>query len=178
MVDDRDWIEKCKIQQLIYRYSDAVTRADLHAMRSVFADDAVWESPLLDLRHESADAFCEHFRDATATTELLIQTPSSPVIDLVDDDTATATTTIFEFFRGTAAADGPFGPRGAEINYQDYGIYYDDLSQIDGEWKFTHRLFVPIYLEPGVVRGDVPIARSSLVNPLATGPVVGQFAGW
>ena len=26
-----------------------------------------------------------------------------------------------------------------KINYQEYGIYYDDLSRIDGEWKFTHR---------------------------------------
>ncbi len=168
MPDDRDWIEKFKIQQLIYRYSDAVTRADLQAMRSVYADDALWESPLLDLRHESADAFCEHFRASTTTTELLIQTPSSPVIELLNDDTATATTTIFEFSRGTAADDGPFGPKGAEVNFQDYGIYYDDLARIDGEWKFTHRLFVPIYLESGVVRGDIPMARSGLLNPSAT----------
>jgi SnoaL-like domain len=61
MPDDRDWIERFKIQQLIYRYSDSVNRGDLDTMRSVYADDAVWESPLLGFRHESADAFVEFF---------------------------------------------------------------------------------------------------------------------
>ncbi len=168
MSDDRDWIEQFKIQQLIYRYSDSVNRGDLDAMRAVYADDAVWESPLLGYRHESADAFVEFFRQNTATSELLIQTAHCPVIELLGKDSARATTTIFEFSKGTALEDGPFGPKGAEINFQDFGIYYDDISRIDEAWKFTHRLFVPIYLEPGAVTGDLPTARSSLLHPSAT----------
>jgi SnoaL-like domain len=168
MSNDRDWIEKFKIQQLIYRYSDSVNRGDLEAMRAVYADDAVWESPLLGFRHESADAFIEFFRENTTTTELLIQTPHCPVIELLGTDSARATTTIYEFMKGTALEDGPFGLKGETINYQDFGIYYDDISRIDAEWKFTHRLFVPIYLEPGAVTGDIPMARSGLLNPLVT----------
>jgi hypothetical protein len=92
MPDDRDRIEKFKIQQLIYRYSDSVNRGDLEAMRSVYADDAMWESPLLGFRHESADAFVEFLRDNTTTTELLVQTPHCAVIELLGTDSARATT--------------------------------------------------------------------------------------
>ena len=167
MLDDREWIEKFKIQELIYRYTDGVNRGDLEAIRRAYADDAVWESPVLGERHESADAFCEYFRVGASSAELLVQTASAPVVTLVGDDTATATTTIFEFCRGTTAQDGAFGPAGSKLNFMDFGIYYDDVAHSDGEWKFTHRLFVPIYLQPDVVIGDVPVARSSLMRPTA-----------
>ncbi len=165
MSDDRDWIERFKIQQLIYRYCDSVNRGDVQALRSVCADDALWESPLLNRRHESADAFCEYFRASKLATQVLIQTPSCPVIELVDEHTANATTTVFELTRGTAAEDGTFGRKGSEINLQNYGIYYDDIARIDGDWKFTRRLFVPIYLEPGTVTGTVISGTVYLPRP-------------
>ena len=50
----RAWEDRDTIQQLIYRYSDAVTRADYEQMATVFATDAVWESPILGMHFESA----------------------------------------------------------------------------------------------------------------------------
>ena len=41
-------------------------------------------------------------------------------------------------------------------------IYYDDVARIDGQWKFTHRLFVPFYLANGCVTGDVLTRRAEL----------------
>jgi len=165
MVDDGDWIEMFKIQQLIYRYFDSVNRGDLETMRTLFADDAVWEEPLFDLRQDSADGFVEFFRHATAKAELLIITPHCPAITLLSSNSAQATTTLHEFTRGTPPEDGSFGPEGAEVNFQHIGIYYDDIALIDGSWKFTHRLVVPIYLESGAVRGEVVAKRASLLNP-------------
>jgi ketosteroid isomerase-like protein len=52
--DARAWEDRDAIQQLIYRYSDAVTRADYEQMATVFAADAVWESPILGMHFESA----------------------------------------------------------------------------------------------------------------------------
>jgi len=49
----REWLDRLAIQDLIYRYSDAVTRADWHQCEAVFSPDATWESPILGLRHES-----------------------------------------------------------------------------------------------------------------------------
>jgi ketosteroid isomerase-like protein len=165
-VSDRSWIDKFAIQELIYRYSDSINRADLAATEAVYAPDAIWESPLLGLRFESAHAFCEFLAESTAKQELLIQTPHCPVIRLLGPDAAQATTTIHEFSRGIAAADGPFGAEGTEINFQDYGIYYDEVARLEGDWKFTHRVFVPIYLEPGAVTGDLPTERSTLLKPV------------
>jgi hypothetical protein len=102
MTNEEDWIEIFKIQQLIYRYFDSVNRGDLEMMRTLFADDAVWEEPLFGLREESADAFVEFFRHATATAELLILTPHCPAISLLSADSAQATTTLHELTRGVA----------------------------------------------------------------------------
>jgi hypothetical protein len=38
-------------------------------------------------------------------------------------------------------ADTALGGAGAEVNVEQYGIYYDNLARIGGEWKFVHRLF-------------------------------------
>ena len=47
----REWLDRLAIQDLIYRYSDAVTRADWPQCEAVFAPDALWESPPLGLRY-------------------------------------------------------------------------------------------------------------------------------
>jgi hypothetical protein len=91
---------------------------------------------------------------ATNTYDLLIQTPHAPVVTLTGADRAAATTTIHEFIRD-----------GAGANFEQYGIYYDDVARIDDEWKFTHRLFVPIYAGSGCVTGDCLTPRSALLRP-------------
>jgi SnoaL-like domain len=75
----RGWLDRLAIQDLIYRYSDAVTRADWRQCEAVFAPDA-------------------------------------------------------------------------------------DLARISGEWKFTHRLFVPIYVGRGCVTGDLLTRRTALLR--------------
>ena len=45
-----------------------------------------------------------------------------------------------------------------------YGVYYDDLARIDGGWKFTHRLWVPIYVGTEAVTGAVVTPRSELLR--------------
>ena len=160
----QQWIDKCAIQDLIFRYSDSVNRADWAETAKLYAADAVWESPLFDMHFESGAEFCAHLARSSATLELLIQTPHCPIVTLVTDDTASATTTIHEVVRGTNLEDSAFGPAGGEINFEDYGIYYDEIARLDGEWKFIHRLFVPTYIGQGPVTGDVPIDRSRLLT--------------
>jgi hypothetical protein len=159
------WIDKGAIQELIHRYTDSVNRADWDETIRLYAANAVWESPVLGMRFETAEAFVENLRASSPTTDILVQTASSPVIRLVGDDVAETTTTIHEFCRGTSAEEGPFGPPGSEINFEDYGIYYDEITRLRGEWKFTHRVFVPTYLGMGCVTGDVPTPRDQLRAP-------------
>jgi hypothetical protein len=34
----------------------------------------------------------------------------------------------------------------AEINIDQYGIYFDELAKFDNTWKFARRVFVPILI--------------------------------
>jgi hypothetical protein len=156
----RDWLDRLAIQDLIFRYSDAVTRGDYEQMATVFASDAVWESPVLGMHFDTAAAFIEMQIQGSGALEVLIQTPHSPVIELEGDGRARVTTTIHERIRGTAA-DTPsaLGDAGAELNVDQYGIYYDAVAELDGTWKFTHRLFVPFLIATGTVTGDVLTSR-------------------
>jgi hypothetical protein len=160
----REWLDRLAIQDLIYRYSDAVTRADWQQCEAVFSPDAIWESPILEMRYESCASLLEMLR-ATSPDDLLIQTAHSPVITLAGADQARATTTIHEFIRGTATAETTLEVAGAQSNLEQYGIYFDDLTRIDGLWKFTHRLFVPIYVGRDCVTGDLLTQRSALLRP-------------
>jgi hypothetical protein len=156
----REWLDRIAIQDLIYRYSDAVTRADWVQCEAVFAPDAIWECPTLGLRYESARSFVEAL---TATTfEILIQTANSPVVSFIAANNATATTTIHEMNRSITEIASALARAGEPVNIDMFGIYYDEVARIDGEWKFTHRRFVPFYMSQGCVTGDVLTPRSGL----------------
>jgi hypothetical protein len=156
------WLEHLAIQDLIYRYSDAVTRGDYDQVATVFAASAVWEAPLLGLRFESAQAFVDFLIEGSPSLAVLIQTAHSPVIEVLDTERARATTTIHEMFLGSTPMDTIYGDAGVEVNIDQYGIYHDDVSKADGEWKFTHRCFVPFLVANGGVVGDVVSKRPLL----------------
>jgi len=157
--DARAWEDRDAIEQLIYRYTDAVTRADYEQMATVFADDAVWESPILGMHFTSAREFIDFQIEGSASLDVLIQTAANPVIDLVGPDRATATTNIREIIRGTNAGDVVFGgAEGDELNIDQYGIYFDEVVKVDNTWKFARRVFVPILIAPGVA-GEMTTAR-------------------
>jgi hypothetical protein len=157
-----EWLDRLAIQDLINRYSDAVTRADWRQCETLFAVDAVWESPA-GLRFENAKSFMD-FLKRTTSYDVLIQTPHSSVITPTGVDQASATTTIHELTRAVGLADSEFGEAGAEINLEQWGIYHDDLARIDGEWKFIRREFVPVYIGRGRVTGDVFTPRGTLLR--------------
>ena len=89
----------------------------------------------------------------------MIQTASGPVVELLGPDRAAATTNIREIIRGTITVGGEWGPAGTENNVDQYGIYFDEISKIDGAWKFTRRVFVPILVASGTVVGDITSGR-------------------
>jgi ketosteroid isomerase-like protein len=157
------WVDKLAIQDLINRYADGVNRADWEQVRSVYADHAVWESPALGMRYETAQEFCDMLAQTQTTSQLLVQTTHSTVVRLTSPDTATATTTIHEISIGTNLVDGAFGVKaGEQINFEDYGIYFDKVRRYDGRWLFVHRLFVPLYVKTGSATGDVVTPRISI----------------
>jgi hypothetical protein len=156
--EQRACLDRLAIQDVIYRYSDGLTRADWEQCESVFAPEAIWESPALGLRYESRAAFIEMLK-GTSAGEFMIQTASAPVINLIDSDEAQATTTVQELMRGITAV-----LTGEQLNSVLYGVYYDDIARISGEWKLTHRLYKPIYAATAALTGDVVTPRSELLR--------------
>ena len=160
MTDDaRAWEDRNTIEQLIYCYSDAVTRADYVQMATVFADDAVWESPILGMHFETAREFIDFQADGSTASRCAHPDGEQPGDRSAHGDRATATTNIREIIRGAASVDGPFGPAGTETNVDQYGIYFDEISKFDAMWKFTRRTFVPVLIAQGTIAGDIVTPR-------------------
>jgi hypothetical protein len=115
------------------------------------------------MRFEGARTFRDYLADTTGY-DLLIQTAHQPVIRFAGPEQAQATTTVHELMRGESQTDSALGQAGTPVNAEQYGIYYDDVAKLDGVWKFTHRLFVPVYLQSDCVTGQVLTPRSSLLR--------------
>lgn len=146
------WIDKLAIQELIATYSDAATRGDWGAFATVWAPDAVWEvGPPVDSRVEGAEAILEAARGNVDAEDFLVQMAQTTVVRLGGDGTASATTMIHALAH-----------REGHHSVTNYGIYFDDLVQLDGAWKFARRLLQPIYSETGTFTGTIPITRDEL----------------
>ena len=96
--------------------------------------------------------------EGSANLDVLIQTAHNPVVQLLGAGRAKATSTIHEIARGVVAIGSSFGDAGTAINFDRYGMYYDEFAKLDGEWKFTHRVFMPFFTTSGVV-GDATGSR-------------------
>jgi hypothetical protein len=155
------WLDRQAIQDLIHRYSDSVTRGDYQHTAELFASDAVWEE-VGGVRFDTAREFIDYLVEGSASAELLIQTPHSPVVEFVGVGSAEATTTIHEIVRGVAGGRSALGDAGVEVNVDRYGIYHDELAKFGREWKFTHRIFVPFFTSTTGVVGDVSDTRPLL----------------
>src|SRR3954466_13907110 len=98
--------------------------------------------------------FIEFQTDGSSALDVLIQTASNPLIELLAENRATARTNIREIIRGTSTNEGPYGPTGTAINVDQYGVYFDEISKFADLWKFTRRTFVPILIAQGTIAGD------------------------
>jgi ketosteroid isomerase-like protein len=157
MTDDRELqalLDRDAIRDLIYRHSDAVNRQDFDAMAELYTADAVWESPLLEMRFEGISTFIEFLRSTSTGLEILYQEASNPVVDLLDADTAQASTSMHEMTRT--------GQEG--FNLEQYGMYFDEFTRTDAGWRFRRRTFVTQLSAQDVVTGAV-VTRQPISRP-------------
>jgi hypothetical protein len=164
MRDARETDDRLAIQDLINRYSDAVTRADWDQHVAVFVRDAVLEvgSPF-DFKAEGAEDIRRQTSEGSARLDCLIQTVHSSVISLTGADHASATSTIHEMGLAVAPVQGA-GEEEETVNFDHYGVYYDEIVRIDGEWKFARRYCQPIYVAFDTLTGQGFAPRASLAD--------------
>jgi SnoaL-like protein len=161
----RAWIDRLAINELIHRYSDATTRADWDQLEAVFTSDAVLEvSSPFDFRAEGAGEIRNVMSGGSDRLDFLIHRVDSIVIDLQGPDRAQATSTIHELGRGPSPNPDGTGTD-VSMDWFQYGVYYDDIVKIDGEWKFARRFCQPLlYVGEDAVPGDAIASRTSLVR--------------
>src|SRR5262245_59940722 len=95
----RALLDRDAIRDLVYRHTDAANRADFDTIKATYVPDGVWECPGLGPHFDTAQAFVDFLVESGAGFEVMIQTASNPVVDLLDADTARASTTIREMVR-------------------------------------------------------------------------------
>jgi hypothetical protein len=146
------WCDKLAIHETVYRYTDALNRADWPALAGLFAPAAVWEMTEPTVRHyEGATAIAERLGGLLAKVEMLFQTAHNPVVTHLDGDRASARCAVREMVRRTGVAE-----------FVIFGIYSDELVCRDGEWRFLHRRFRGVYLDESPLAGTVTLARTEL----------------
>jgi hypothetical protein len=154
-------IDHQAIMDLLYRYSDIVTRGAWDEDASLFAEDAVVEiAAPFSVRLEGADAI-RTWRAGTDSLELLFHTTFSPSIRVLAGDRAYATSQTSEMVRGPAITE-PARPDAEPLNTMFRSIYYDDIVKFDGAWRFAHRRCRPVYLESGALVGATLASRGTL----------------
>jgi SnoaL-like domain len=149
-------IDRQAITDLLYRYSDIVTRAAWDEDEALFVDDAVIEiAAPFDARIEGAEAI-RAWRASTGSFEVLFHITFAPSIRHLTSDRAQVTSQSLEMVRGPAAAESE------PLNSAFRSIYYDDIVKRDAAWQFARRRCRPIYVEPGAVAGQTLAVRATL----------------
>jgi ketosteroid isomerase-like protein len=127
--------DECEIQDLISRYSDAITRRDWPVVSSVFAAEASWQVVGVPEYRFEGDKVGSGIRGLVEPANYLIQMSTRAIVQ-VDGDTATARSTVFETGEYEAGRFQPF-----KCRFESFGIYADRLRKDEGRWRFASREF-------------------------------------
>jgi hypothetical protein len=132
--------DKIEIQELISRYSDALTRRDWESVASVFAPDASWRA-----LGEPGFAFegtniGPGIRSLIEPTNYFVQM-NTPALIEVQGSQAKARSTIMEIGEYDPGKLQPFKAR-----LESFGYYDDVVKKVNGRWLFASRQFTGVKL--------------------------------
>ncbi len=119
--------DRVAIRELNGTYADGVVRFDAGTWRSVWAEDAHWN--LMGNTVDGKEAIVGFWEQAMSGLDA-VSFINVPCMIEVTGDTAIArvqTQEILKMKDGTTRHVG--------------GLYEDELAKIDGEWRFTKRIF-------------------------------------
>lgn len=119
--------DRVAITELNGTYADGVVRIDAETWASVWADDAHWN--LMGHTVDGKDAIVAMWQGAMGGLDA-VSFQCLPCMIQVTGDTATARVQTQEILK---PKDGPTRHVG--------GLYEDELRKVDGQWRFTKRVF-------------------------------------
>ncbi|MEI6381834.1 MAG: nuclear transport factor 2 family protein [Cyanobacteriota bacterium ELA615] len=135
-------LHRSEIQDLCYRFADAVNTRKIDNLTALWSDDGIWKiNPPIDIEiHGTANI-------ATAVTNLLnnweffVQKIHGGVID-IDDKQATARWTMSEIGRSIS-----------DKGFYNLGVYIDKYVYLNDSWLFAERIYEFTYIDESVLPG-------------------------
>lgn len=118
------------IQELINRYSLAVSRRDWPGVAAVFSPDARWELAGSPIKLEGPKVG-QGLKDLVESTSSTLVQMNAPATIEINGNTAKARSIMHE------VADVEAENKHVEL----YGVYEDELVKRDGQWLFELRVF-------------------------------------
>ena len=145
--------DRLLIRELVDRYTDIINHREWAALTGLFTPDAVWETAgPTSLRFEGAPKIAGAIRWNVSRQVALVQIGSGVVIDPSGLDRASVRSTMLEL--GRAREDGP--------GMQTAGTFHDHvIKQLDGVWRFAHRVFRVRYTDSLPSQGEIQENRAS-----------------
>ena len=119
--------DRVAITELNGTYADGVVRIDAETWASVWADDAHWN--LMGHTVDGKDAIVAMWQGAMGGLDA-VSFQCVPCMIQVTGDTATARVQTQEILK----------PKDAPTRHVG-GLYEDELRKVDGQWRFTKRVF-------------------------------------
>ena len=144
--------DRLAIRELIDRYNDVINHREWTGLTGLFAPDAVWEmvGPV-NLRFEGAPKIAGGIRWTVSRQEVLVQLCSAVVIEGHGPDRASVRSTMIEMSR---VREGEPGVHAA-------GTYHDEVSRVDGVWRFARRVVRVCYSDSVPVPPAIHESRAS-----------------
>lgn len=118
-----------QIQTLICRYADLLYAREWDKLPDIFTADAHWEIEGSTYVLDGAEV-PTGLRAFVEPASLLLQILSPAIIE-INGDEASARTSVHEI------VDNP----SANMSLNVFGIYFDKIRKVDGEWRFASRSF-------------------------------------
>ena len=116
---------------LANRYADAINRADFDDLVACYAPDGVWRvPPPYSANHVGREAIKKRLADRRAQVDLVMMLVGTVFVVEAMPDRILGRTTIHEK-----------GRLDAEHGLDVFGMYDDELVEVDGEWLFASRTF-------------------------------------
>ena len=151
--------DEFEIQNLVNRYSDAVTQRDWKTYQDCWTEDAVWDlgEPVNQKKTGISDIMTEVKR-AVGGMSLFVQMPHYITVLSVDGDTATGRATLNEIGKIKPENKGLLG----DADGMNIVAVYDDSFRKDakGRWKFSMRKYQILLFDGHAPHGKVITDKS------------------
>ena len=134
-MDPERLADELAIQNLVYRYADAVVRRDAEAWAATWADAGEWR--VMGNAARGREAVVELWKKLMAQLPFVHQQATGGLIDFTAGDVGSASGRWYVTEYG-------FMENG--MGLLTLGVYHDDYVREDEGWRFALRRFDPLYM--------------------------------